>query len=470
MGKYKPYAEYSDTGIDWLGNIPSHWEVKRFKFLFQASTEKNGNEVVGEMLSVSGYRGIEIKQYEDESHKRTEEELTEYRVVRPGQLVVNTMWLNYAGLGVSEYEGHVSPAYRSYWIDSTLQGRFAHHLLRSCNYVTGYTKYMQGIRPNSLQIKTDDFLSFPVLVPPKSEQLHIAAFLDHETAKIDRLIATQERLIELLKEKRQAVISHAVTKGLNPDAPMKGSGVEWLGEVPAHWPVIKLGYFAKVLNGSTPDRNNAEYWQDGDVPWLSSSAINAYNVTTPSEFITKKALAECSVELIPKDSVLVGLVGQGKTRGLSALLTIGATINQNVAAIIPRKEQLSSRFLHLFLQSIYKPLRDFGRGGNQAALNNELVAALRMALPSKDEQDAIVEHIEKQLNVFHVLTHKVQNSIDLMYEHRNALISAAVTGKIDVRGWKNPIREIEDAKTTTAQGEKWKRPKNTSFSKPSSMI
>ena len=258
--RYKAYIDYKDSGVDWVGEIPSHWTIERFKNVFIQSNEKNGSSIVGDMLSVSGYRGIEVKEYDDDGRKRTEDELVDYRVVRKGQLVVNTMWLNYAGLGVSDYDGHVSPAYRSYFFLDDTDKKYIHYLLRSTAYVSGYTKYMQGIRPNSLQIKADDFVSFPVVLPSLSEQQAIASFLDHETARIDRLISKQEQLITLLKEKRQAVISHAVTKGLNPDAPMKDSGVEWLGEVPEHWNVGKLKHFWRVIDCK---HVTAEFVDDG---------------------------------------------------------------------------------------------------------------------------------------------------------------------------------------------------------------
>jgi type I restriction enzyme S subunit len=209
------------------------------------------------MLSVSGYREIEIKEYDDENRRRLDSELAGYRIVRQGQLVVNTMWLNYAGLGVSDYEGHVSPAYRSYRICADFDKHFVHHLMRSDIYVKGYTKFLTGIRPNSLQMSRGDLMVFPILKPPHAEQRFISAFLDRETAKIDAQIAEQQNLIELLKEKRQAVISHAVTKGLISDAPMKDSGIEWLGEVPEHWDVKRLKHNLQLLTEKTDRRENA---------------------------------------------------------------------------------------------------------------------------------------------------------------------------------------------------------------------
>jgi type I restriction enzyme, S subunit len=162
------YTDYSESGINWLCRIPSGWSVKKFRRLFRESTKKITSEVVGPMLSVSGYRGIEIKIYDDGNRRRLDEDLVGYRIVRPGQLVVNTMWLNYAGLGISQYEGHVSPAYRCYDLidESEVDRRYMHYLLRCSLYVQAYTQLLTGIRPNSLQMSWEDLMSFPIVLPP----------------------------------------------------------------------------------------------------------------------------------------------------------------------------------------------------------------------------------------------------------------------------------------------------------------
>jgi type I restriction enzyme, S subunit len=200
-----------DSRIDWIGKVPEHWEIKRLKDLATQSKEKNGLIPIGEMLSVSGYRGIEVKVYENEVQKRTEEELVDYRVVHPGQLVVNTMWLNYRGIGVSQYEGYISPAYRAYYLSCNVVGSFLHYLMRSDLYVFGYSKYLQGIRPNSLQMKTIDFECLPIIMPDREEQLAIAEFLNEKTSQIDCIIETIHKQIDKLKELRKTLINDVVT-------------------------------------------------------------------------------------------------------------------------------------------------------------------------------------------------------------------------------------------------------------------
>jgi type I restriction enzyme S subunit len=268
----RAYPAYRESGVEWIGLIPSAWTTQRFRYLFRESSEKIEHDVFGEMLSVSGYKGIKLKEYDDDNRRRSAAELEGYRIVRKGQLVVNTMWMNYAGLGVSYLEGHVSPAYRAYYFRGDLNRDYAHNLLRSGTYVKAYTSYLTGIRPNSLQMSRDSLMDFPILVPPLDEQGAIAAFLNRETGKIDALVAEQERLIALLKEKRQTVISHAVTKGLNPNAPMKDSGVPWLGEVPAHWIVTRAKVLATLITSGP--RGWSERIADDGVLFIQSGDID----------------------------------------------------------------------------------------------------------------------------------------------------------------------------------------------------
>lgn len=429
------YPEYKDSGVAWLGEVPAHWKISKFRHAFDESQEKIEQCVVGAMLSVSGYRGIEIKEYDDENRRRSDDDLIGYRIVRPGQLVINTMWLNYAGLGVSDHEGHVSPAYRSYWIESSFNKRFVHHMMRCGSFVLGYTKFLTGIRPNSLQMGRDDLMSFQILNPPAQEQDAIATFLGRETAKIDGLIAEQEKLITLLAEKRQATISHAVTKGLNPDVPMKDSGVAWLGEVPAHWRACPIKHLAKIGNGSTPNRDNPEYWTDEGYPWLNSSVANLEEVSSADQFVTALALRECHLPIITPPAVLVGITGQGKTRGMATTLMFEATVNQHLAYIKPQGVQVTVQFLRRVLEMAYDQLRteSEGAGSTKGAITCEQLGRLVIPLPNTEEQTKIVDFLGNETARLDALTAEATRGIELLKERRSALISAAVTGKIDVR-------------------------------------
>lgn len=440
---FPAYPAYKDSSVEWLGDIPSHWNIKKFRYVFEESPEKITNEVVGDMLSVSGYRGIEVKQYDDEGRRRTDEELFGYRVVRPGQLVVNTMWLNYAGLGVSEHEGHVSPAYRSYWIDPAMDKRFIHHLMRSGAYVQGYTRLLTGIRPNSLQMGRDDLMVFPVLLPTKPEQTQIARFLDHETARIDALIEEQQRLIELLKEKRQAVISHAVTKGLDPTVSMKESGVEWLGEVPAHWNIGTLRWYATIQGGVAKGKDY-EGRETVVMPYLR--VANVQNGYVDLAEVKEIAVLESEVERyrLRAGDVLMNEGGDNDKLGRGTVwqAQIDPCLHQNHVFAIRPNGLLRAEWLAAFTQAeqarTYFYLNS-KQSTNLASISASNVMSLALPIPSEREQLEILTYLEADRIRHEELTAVAVSTVELLQERRSALISAAVTGKIDVRGWQPPV-------------------------------
>lgn len=429
------YVGYKDSGVEWLGNIPSHWNICRFRHAFAESPEKIDSEVVGVMLSVSGYRGIEIKEYDDENRRRLDEDLIGYRIVRSGQLVVNTMWLNYAGLGVSEHEGHVSPAYRSYWIRPGFEKRFVHHMMRCDSFVRGYTKFLTGIRPNSLQMSREDLMAFQLLSPPVGEQAVIATFLDRETAKIDTLIAAQEKLIALLAEKRQATISHAVTKGLDPNAPMKDSGVAWLGDVPAHWEIVRVKALTQFTTSGPRGwseriaENGSLFIQSGDLnDSLGLELETAKRVNADDD-------AEAARTRLTEGDVVICITG-AKTGNVAFCESLRepAYVNQHLCLIRP-SEGVHGRFLALALKSsVGQTQIELSQYGLKQGLSLENVRELLIVRPPRDEQDAIVTFLDMEAAKLTALALTAEAGVTLLKERRSALIAAAVTGQIDVRG------------------------------------
>lgn len=423
------YESYRDSGVAWLGEVPSHWWVEKFRHQFRESSEKIDAEVVGPMLSVSGYRGIEIKEYDDENRRRLDEELVGYRIVRPGQLVVNTMWLNYAGLGVSAHEGHVSPAYRSYWVLPSLEGQYAHHLMRSSIYVQGYTSLLTGIRPNSLQMSRDDLMEFPVIVPPLPEQAAIAAFLDREIGKIDALVEAQRQLIELLREKRQSVISRAVTKGLDPAAPMKESGVEWLGEVPTHWEVKRFSRAIKIAEGQV----------DPSVePYVSMVLIAPNHVESGTGRLLSTETAQEQGADSGKYQVAAGDVVYSKIRPSLAKAVLAPCDCICSADMYPLRGrsgvvQTYLKWTLLCRAVVAWAVLESDRVA-MPKINREKLNELRLPIPPEAEQHVIAVFLDSQTLAFDDLIKEAEAAIILLQERRAALISAAVTGKIDVRG------------------------------------
>ncbi len=347
------------------------------------------------------------------------------------------MWLNYAGLGFSDLDGHVSPAYRAYWPRTDESARYLHYLLRSEFYVKGYTRLLTGVRPNSLQMSRDNMMSFPVILPDKGEQLAIASFLDRETAKIDALIAEQQRLIELLHEKRQAVISHAVTKGLNPHVPMKDSGVEWLGEVPKHWDIKRIKHLSKAISkGTTPSTIGAEFTPSG-IRFIKAENITSTGVEPlPEFFISDETNQELSRSILFGGEVLVVIAGA--TTGKSAVIPkeiCPANTNQAVC-FIRTKSEIASSFINHWLsqKSVQNQIAIGSVQSAQPNLSMEDLGNIPIALPPLEEMRQITSLCDLRRADAEVSAAESSKLVELLKERRSALISAAVTGQIDVRG------------------------------------
>jgi type I restriction enzyme, S subunit len=271
-------------------------------------------------------------------------------------------------------------------------------------------------------------------LPPLSQQRRISDYLDRTTQSIDSLIAAKKRLLELLAEKRRSIITQAVTRGLTANVPMKDSGIEWLGEMPQHWNLVRIKYIAAIGNGSTPLRDEALYWQGGSFPWLSSTVVNDDIIPDATEFVTEDALKQCHLPIVKPNSVLVAITGQGKTRGKAALLTYQATINQHMAFITPLEKLLDSNFLQLYLTSVYKVLRMIseGMGSTKGALTCEQLADFMIPLPSLVEQKELVSKLQDKIQYIDGLSGAAVEAIALLQERRTSLISAAVTGQLQI--------------------------------------
>ena len=276
--------------------------------------------------------------------------------------------------------------------------------------------------------------NYRVPVPPIERQRAIADYLDRETARLDALVAAKQRLLVLLAEKRRALIARAVTRGLDPRASLRDSGVPWMGGIPAHWNVWKIGHLASVGNGSTPRRDKAVYWADGTIPWLNSSVVNQAEVTRAEQFVTSRAARECHLPTVTSGAVLIAITGQGKTRGQAVVLSIKATINQHLAFVQPDPSKMRPWFLRWALFAAYPFLRSIsdGAGGTKGALTCEDVGNLRVPVPSPSEQAAILDHIAALTGRIDSLRAATERTFSVIKERRAALITAAVTGRLDV--------------------------------------
>lgn len=431
MAKYKAYPAYKDSGVEWLGEIPAHWKTISIARLFCRNKETGHTEK--ELLSVYRDYGVIPKSSRDDNNNKPSEDLSPYQLVEPDDLVMNKMKAWQGSIAISEYEGIVSPAYFVYQPRKILfeqaYPRYIHYLLRNPVYVTQYLSRSKGIRVNQWDLDPDEFRKMELLLPRKGEQSKIFSFLDHEIAKIDNLIEKQQQLIELLKEKRQAVISHAVTKGLNPDVPMKDSGVEWLGTIPEHCTLTKLKYFARLQVNKTTINNS---------PYVGMENISS---GTGCFLIKDDVVSEGMSTSFFENDILFG-----KLRPYLAkcwLATFSGVCSSEF--LVLRTNKIHSKFLkYYFLTNEFiKQVDSSTYGTKMPRANWDFISQLPVPDWSCDKANAIANYLNNITKKIDNLTELQHQQVILLKERRTALISAAVTGKIDVRNWRAPTVQTQ---------------------------
>ena len=443
MSGFKPYPAYKESGVVLLGEFPDHWQLKRFKNVFEERAERSldGTE---ELLSVSAYFGIKPRSetLDEGDHLSRAESLEGYKVCRSGDLVINIMLAWNRGLGFAWQNGIVSPAYSVFHVVDKSIPKFLDYLVRSDECIRYFKTHSAGIMDSRLRLYPESFGRLYTAIPPVFEQTQIARFLDHETARIDALIEEQQRLIELLKEKRQAVISHAVTKGLDPAVPMKDSGVEWLGEVPAHWDVARVKNVAKLESGHTPSKDFPEYWEGGDIPWVSlndSKKLKVVDYIDETQFmITELGVSNSSARLLPARAVVFT---RDASIGLAAITTKKMCVSQHLIAWICNESLVLPEYLLLVFYAMEEELDRFTFGATIKTIGMPDIRKLVTPVPSLAEQAQVVADVNAKRELIEQLIQESNTALTLHSERRSALISAAVTGKIDVRGWQ-PLASV----------------------------
>lgn len=450
-GKYPPYPEYKDSGLEWLGEIPAHWNISRIKYVAQLNPSKSEVRGLSDDTIVSFIPMEAIGERGEIDVSRTRllgDVLTGYSYITDGDVIlakITPCFENGKGAVVHGLENgigfattEVIPA-RPY---RKCDAQFLYYLFTSNPFKALAEGSMYGA--GGQKRVADSFVAeYHFAEAPTDERENIAAFLDYETARIDRLIAQQQRLIELLKEKRQAVISHAVTKGLNPNAPMKESGVEWLGQVPEHWVISPLKYKCVFSGGGTPSKDNLEYW-NGSIPWVSPKDMKSFWITDAEDKITEQAIKESSTKLVQPGAVLMvvrsGILQRTIPVGMN---TIPVTMNQDMKAI-RFSSAVYAEWLSFFIKGYEDSLLlDWRKqGATVESIEHEYLANSLMLFPPEEEARSIIAALGRRLDKFDQLEQRASDAITLLQERRTALISAAVTGKIDLRGWTQPAEEV----------------------------
>ncbi|WP_130974882.1 restriction endonuclease subunit S [Klebsiella pneumoniae] len=456
MAKYKAYPEYKDSGVEWLGDVPGEWDVINIKYLSQVKRGASPRPIDDPKFfdDDGDYAWVRIADVtaSDTYLLETTQKMSALGSSLSVKLEPNKLFLSIAGTVGKP----CITAIRSCIHDGFVYFPYLKIPNKFLFYVFAGEQAYKGLGKmgTQLNLNTDTVGGIKVALPSNNDFIaNIVNFLDHETAKIDNLIEKQQQLIELLKEKRQAVISHAVTKGLNPDAPMKDSGVEWLGEVPEHWTVTRLGYHAiKIGSGKTP-RGGSEIYLDEGVLFLRSQNIYDDGLRVESSecvFIDLKTHNEMKGTRVLEGDILLNITGA--SIGRSCIVPtpfVEANVNQHVC-ILRFTENIRDFISYAMKSSSTKEQIEACQvGGNREGLNFEQASKINIYLPPEEEIGAVLGYLKIRLPQLDTLEKKAANIILLLQERRTALISAAVTGKIDVRDWVAPdtqdVKEPQEA-------------------------
>ena len=465
---FPQYPEYKDAGVEWLGEVPAHWGVSPFKWQIEANDSGAwGDDPAGANDSfvlrstdqtVDGRWEIKEPALR---HLSTKERAS--TVLKAGDLVVTKSSGSSLHIGkttlVDEWIASKGFSFGNFMQRIRTKDSFCHKLAWYLMN-NGVARLQLDLLSNSTtglaNLNGTTIGEIQVATPPLDEQAYIVSFLDHETARIDALVEEQRLLIELLKEKRQAVISHAVTKGLDPDVPMKDSGVEWLGEVPAHWMVGPLRWYATIQGGIAKGKR-----YDVDIPTVELPYLRVANVQDGYVDLSKVNTVTVAVSEIERFSLQSGDVlmnegGDNDKLGRGAVWDgeIADCLHQNHVFAIRPNQYLSSCWLSIFSRS--SAARSYfylysKQSTNLASISGSNVMSCPLPIPPIKEQRRILKNLQKQMARIEMLMEEGQNSIDLLQERRSALISAAVTGKIDVRGWQRPPGSSSSTEATAGE-------------------
>ncbi len=439
------YPKYKPSEKDWLCQIPEHWEEKRVKFslsyIGSGKTPKGGaNVYVNEGISLfrsqnvhdSGMRLDDVVRITDKA-----DALQAGTRVKEHDVLLNITGASIGRTSIVPAEALPANVNQHVCILRTEQDKilpsYLHRLLCSKIAKDQILENENGTSREGLNFVQVANLFFPL--PDIKEQTQIANFLDYKTAQIDRLIEKKKALIEKLNEQRIAMITQAVTKGLNPDAPMKDSEVDWLGEVPEHWSLRKLKYCVTITGGGTPNTSISEYW-NGNIPWVSPKDMKTHSIDATQDYITPLAIEKSAAKLIDEGNVLIVVRSGILQHSIPvAINTVQVSLNQDMKALTVNPDLMVDKYLFYFINGLQRLLLNLWAkpGCTVESIETEYLMNSIIPFPKLNEQREIVESLDQGCMKIEKMILVNNKTVAKLNEYRTSLITAAVTGKIDVR-------------------------------------
>ena len=417
--------EMKNSGVEWIGQIPKGWELRRAKTLFtQRNSKGNGIEVL--LSPTQKYGVVPQIQLEGVVQVKEDTDLQMFKTVHKGDFVISLRSFQ-GGFEYSLYEGVCSPAYQVFYPTSPICDTYYRYLFKSQSFISKMNNLTVGIREGK-NIQYVDFANSQIPVPPLAEQERIAAFLDAECAEIDAVLEKTRASIEEYKKLKQAVITQAVTKGIRGDRPMKDSGIEWIGDIPAEWEIKRIKNICSLKTGSTPSTGNAE-WFNGDLLWFTPGDFNEkFVLLSSNRTLSRTAEKDGVATMIPANSVLVVCIGG--SAGKVGYTNYGCSCNQQITALC--KSNIMPKLLMYDVNAGMPFLRDTTMFTTLPILNNQAIGGLVLPIPREEEQLSIIEYLDEKCAGIDALIAKKQQYLTEIENYKKSLIYEYVTGKKEV--------------------------------------
>lgn len=418
------YSEYKDSGVKWLGEIPRHWKLRKMKYTFSERSQKGYPDEP--LLAATQNHGVILKsQYENRTVEATKS-LETLKLVEIGDFVISLRSFQ-GGLEYAYNRGIISPAY-TILTPTYINASYFKHLSKSDIFISLLKSTVTGIREGQ-NIDYNKLKENLLPIPPIDEQAAMGSYLDAATSKIDKAIAMQQKMIDLLNERKQIIIQNAVTKGLDENVEMKDSGVEWIGMIPKHWEVLKLKRCASIKTGTTPPTNERKYFDGGQIAWFTPGDLENLYLKSASKAITNKAIQDNVGRLFPAKTIY--FVGIGATVAKVSACDFEASSNQQINAIMCYSN-LYYKFATYVLKSEQTIIRETANYVTLPIINQSSTGLIDMIIPPIVEQQAIVSYLDKEMQKFDSAITNCQRQITLLQERKQIIINEVVTGKVKV--------------------------------------
>lgn len=420
--------EMKSSGIEWIGQIPKKWNVDRIKYHLRRREPRNPGDIM--VLSVYREYGVIPKDSRDDNHNVTSEDTSKYKYVKKGNLVINKMKAWQGSLAVSEYEGIVSPAYFVYeFTDDKFNKKYFHYLIRGC-YKDEFRRLSGGIREGQWDLSPDEFVKTLILIPPIEEQGRIADFVDKKCAEIDSLSSDIQSQIDILEEYKKSIITEAVTKGLNPDVEMKDSGIEWIGDIPKHWEILKVKNIGEYRNGLTYSPLDLTDADKGTLVLRSSNVRNGKISLEDNVYVSCRIRPDLKVR--QGDILICSRNGSRELIGKNAI--IGNDMDASFGAFMMVFRCLCPRYMYYIFNSA---VFSYYLGSFFTSTINQLTGSnfgnMKIVFCNSEvEQNQIVEYLDQRCAEIDVMLDKKKQQLEVLEQYKKSLIYEYVTGKKEV--------------------------------------